>query len=1126
LMIPVLRIRLLGDFLLVLDDAPLMTINSPRLQSLLAYLVLHHTAPQDRSHLAFLLWPDSTEAQAHTNLRQLLYHLRQAFPDTDRFLHADKHNLWWRPTRDEAPWMLDVLEFEQALEQAEQAEQTRNTTVHRQALEQATQLYRGNLLPGCYDEWLLPERERLRLLFLRAAARLIEVKQQERDYDDALMVAQRLLHHDPLHEPTYQRIMNLYAVRGDRAGALRTYHTCTTVMERELGTEPGESTRKVYEALMQSVSAPDIPVRAPVPGKTAAPLVGRKEEWVCLQEAWRKVAPGQPHIILLTGEAGIGKTRLAEEMEFWVSRQGKATAKARCYDAEGRLAYAPVTTWLRSDAIRSGLPSLDPIWLSEVARLMPDLLTKYPKLPHPAAMTEEWQRQHFFEALARAVLSARPPLLLLIDDLQWCDNETLTWLHFLFRFEPTMRLLLIGTVRSEEILPELPLVEFLTAMQRDRLVTECALKSLTAAETASLAEHILLQYPQTDRHKEALPLFPLSAAQHGVGYQENPKRSSDLAPGHEIDAAMISRLYAETEGNPLFVVEMARAGTLEERTDPSLPDDGTLPLLAHSDSILPTTIQTVLKARLAQLSPTAREVANVAAIIGREFPFSVVAQACGKEEDTVIRGLDELWQRRIVREQNTGAADTYYFSHDKLREQVYISLSPTYRRLLHRRVAEALEEVCASDLDAVSGQIAVHFERAGHSARAIPYYRRAGEAAMRIYANEEAIAAFEHAATLLEAEAQQEQHWEIRVQIYESLGDVFIVTGQLQEAREAYQRAMTTLPTQEAIWHARLQRKMANAWNNTTANPRDIVPANAQQAFQEAGHILAQVADQASIAWQHEWIELQFAQIWPLRGTQDEMTARLERVRPAIEQYGTQEQRELLGYALGTLNLIRARYVIPEQMIPFFRQMLATIQQTGNRSKIGTFHFTFGIVLLCLGHPGEAEEQLESALHVGEQLGLVWLQIRSLTFLPFIYRKRGQVEQVRSLLTRAQEKSEGRKNSILSGHRAWIAWRDGKLIEAEAYGRASLEEDQAAADINIFRWVGIWPLLGVALVREDLADAMSYARMLLDPGLQLPAEQVRTLLEAALQARDAGQQEEARVLLQQVVSPAKEMGYL
>ena len=170
------------------------------------------------------------------------------------------------------------------------------------------------------------------------------------------------------------------------------------------------------------------------------------------------------------------------------------------------------------------------MWLTEVARLVPDQLTRRPDLPRPTPMTEGWQRQHFFEALARALLrtpgEAREgpgpysqPLLLLLDDLQWCDNETLEWLHYLLRFDPRARLLLIGTVRSEETLPGHPLLSFLGTLQRDSLVTEIALGPLSTAETTSLAEHIM---------------------------------------GPQLDPAMIDTLYQETEGNPLFIVETMR----------------------------------------------------------------------------------------------------------------------------------------------------------------------------------------------------------------------------------------------------------------------------------------------------------------------------------------------------------------------------------------------------------------------------------------------------------------------------------------------------------------------------------------------------------------------------------------
>jgi predicted ATPase len=270
---------------------------------------------------------------------------------------------------------------------------------------------------------------------------------------------------------------------------------------------------------------------------------------------------------------------------------------------------------------------------------------------------------------------------------------------------------------------------------------------------------------------------------------------------------MSNTLYHESEGNPLFVVEMARAETLEERGTTQPVAKSPLPLLTQPATTLPPAVQTVLATRLAQLSQQAHEVANVAAVIGREFTFSVLARASKESEDTVVRGLDELWQRRIVREQGAGSAETYDFSHDKLRELVYISLSPAFQRLLHRRIAEAFEAVYTGNLDIVSGQIAAHYERAGLTEQAIPYYRRAGDTALRVYANAEAISAFQRAIALLGAgtlgRTRREQWWKEAAAIYVSLGDIFAMTGRQQEARQVYQDGMASYHHRSPLLHRR-----------------------------------------------------------------------------------------------------------------------------------------------------------------------------------------------------------------------------------------------------------------------------------------------------------------------------------
>jgi tetratricopeptide (TPR) repeat protein len=224
---------------------------------------------------------------------------------------------------------------------------------------------------------------------------------------------------------------------------------------------------------------------------------------------------------------------------------------------------------------------------------------------------------------------------------------------------------------------------------------------------------------------------------------------------------------------------------------------------------------------------------------------------------------------------------------------------------------------------------------------------------------------------------------------------------------------------------------------------------------------------------------------------------------------------------------MRDRYVISEQMVEARRKALVALQQTEDKNQIGIGYLALGIILLWAGHLDEAEEQLGKALALAETVGIAWLQIRSLTFLPFVFRKRGEVEEVRRLLVHAQDVGATRNNSVITGHSAWVAWRDGNLSEAEAYARKSIEERQPQQmEVDPFQWAGLWPLFGVALAQEEMVTAMNTIRMLLSPTQQPPPEQLQTLLEGALQAWEMGKQEEAQLLLQQAVPLAKQGGYL
>ena len=694
--LPRLEACLLGGFSLVVDGRPQENINQPQQQSLLAYLMLHTRTPQLRKHIAFLFWPDSSENRAYANLRGALHKLRNDCPAVDHYLTSTNTTLGWqRPPS----FSLDVLEFERLTAQSHE-------TTERSVLIQAGACYRGELLPGCFDEWLLPERERLNQSYVQLLYHLVEVLAAAGEYETAVHYATRLRNADPLSERTYQLLMATYEVLGDRAAALRVYHDCAAMLERELGVKPGAETRVIYGRILNRSAS--LEPLTPPSRLTTYKLVGRQAAWRALQTAWRTASLAHPAMVLISGEAGIGKTRLAEEVLSWAEQQGQLTVHARAYAAEGQLTYAPVIAWLRSPPYQQALLRLEDVWLSECARLLPELLTARPDLPPPAPLGESWQRQRLFEALARAVLVPSEPLLVLLDDLQWADQETLEWLHFLLRFEPSAPLLIVGTARLSEVDPYHPLTALLEQLHRNGCVQHIPLEPLTAAASDELAQHI---------------------TQH-------------IAGGVSVETLSELRRYAE--GVPLFLVEALRAELDKDESERWRWSGSTAP--RPSLPPLPPKVQAVIQARLNRLSPEARQLVNLAAVLGRSFSLDFLALASRSDEDSLVQALDELWQRRIVRQQG----GDYDLSHDRIRDVAYAELSPVQRQRLHRHAAEALAQYHEATLDAVHSQLAHHYEEAGLFAQAAESYVQAGRAAQRVFANARACELLNRGVALLE----------------------------------------------------------------------------------------------------------------------------------------------------------------------------------------------------------------------------------------------------------------------------------------------------------------------------------------------------------------------------------------
>ena len=673
-----LRIALLGEQSIVDAATGAARSRSARTLALAAYLVVHAGQPQTRQRIAGLFWPDSTDGQALTNLRRELHNLRHALAG-EPCLVVTARDLCWS---DDGAVRVDLRVFDRERGEAQRAEaagDVRAALVHAAA---ALGAYRGDLLPGVHDDWVLEARGELQDRAVELCALVCTLRTRSGEPAAALDAARLWIRLRPIEEAGYRALMRLQAALGDRAAALGTYHRCASVLERELGVGPDEATRAVFRQLLAD---PDVGTarRATEPVRSGATaFVGRAGELAVLLTAWRRAATGRPGVVLVRGGAGVGKTRLVTELTAAARRAGAVTATARCFATSGRLALAPVAEWLRSPEVQVAVAGLDPVWRDEVHRLVPPAVDRGEPVSGSPAPVDAWQRHRFFEGVARALLGVGRPMLLVLDDLQWCDEETLIFLGFCLGLVPQAPILVAVTQRTDDPPGDAATAGWIARVRSAGLLTDLPLGPLGGDETARLAE---------------------------------------VVRGAALPAADRELLAALTGGFPLHVVEAMRA--------------------VGSGSLPAGDLDAVLGRRLGQASPAAQEVAELAAAVGRDVPLDLLVTAGELNADGVVAAVDELWRLRILREHGAG----YDFSHDLLRDAAYARITPPRRWLLHRRVAAGLEEMHAADTGPVAAQLAEQFARGGRPERAVEYYRRAADVATGVFAHAEALRAYDRA---------------------------------------------------------------------------------------------------------------------------------------------------------------------------------------------------------------------------------------------------------------------------------------------------------------------------------------------------------------------------------------------
>jgi DNA-binding SARP family transcriptional activator len=720
------QLRLLGPVDVVREDGP-VPVPGAKERALLACLGLHadEAVPADR--LIDILWGDNPPRTAAKTLRSYVSRLRT-------FLDVDPGSITVETTADGYRLStggienaLDVAHVEALMREAERAMAADNAVRAADRLGKAARTWRGRPLGEVADEpWAIPHVTRLSELRLAVLEARIDADLACGRHASLTGELEALCAQHPLRERLWaQRITALYR-SGRQADALRVYQELRRSLADELGIDPSPELQALEQAVLNhdpsldaeiGLKARPDEVEVPLPGRLLVEpwgtFVGREAERKAVLETLQSgTAIGSPRLVLVTGSPGVGKTTLVAEAARAAAKNGACILYGRCDEQLG-VAYQPFAEMF-GHIVANAAASVAHETLAdseeELARFVPGIARRAQPQALSSIIETDTERFRLYGAVGGsfARLAALAPVLAIIDDLHWADATTVQMLHFLLTSPEAMRVVVLATYRDEEVAPDHPLAIALAAWRRDVPMDRLTLAGFDDAEIAELID--------------AAPTPALS----------------DTVPD------VVETVRRETGGNPFFVAEFLRhlaesGGGLRELDVP----EGVRDVIAH---------------RVHRLGAKATRMLEAAAVVGVDFDAEIVGRAADLTDEEMADFLDRAERASLVRG-STSTPGQYSFVHGLVPHTLYGALSAARRTRLHRRVAEALEELAAS-LPVPAADLARHWIAAPHPdayEKAARYGLDAGRAALMAMAPDEAARQFEQAVNVLQAGGQRDQ---------------------------------------------------------------------------------------------------------------------------------------------------------------------------------------------------------------------------------------------------------------------------------------------------------------------------------------------------------------------------------